>query len=95
MDFDKAKFLALSPQNQQKTIDDLREMMGQHNIVSSQPQTPPNRIEVKRELQSPDTPHHGGSKKVIKCNLIILICSFLKYKKKLLQLQLRLLNGKL
>ena len=40
MDLDKAKFLALSPQNQQKTIDDLQEMMGQHNIVSSRPQTP-------------------------------------------------------
>lgn len=66
MDFDKAKFLNLSPKSQQKLIDELSQIMKETSVADNRPSTPPRQmVDMKRALQSPETPHRGGSKKVV------------------------------
>lgn len=69
MDFDKAKFLTLSPKSQRTFIDELSQIMKETPVADHHPQcpsTPPQRaMETKRALQSPETPYRGESKKVI------------------------------
>jgi len=79
MDFDKAKFLTLSPKSQQKLINELSQIMKETSVADYRPSTPPQQImETKRALQSPETPHQGGRKKITLCFLQALTISILK-----------------
>ena len=65
MDFDKAKFLTLSPKSQQKLINELSQIMKETSVADYRPSIPPQQImETKQALQSPETPYQGGRKKV-------------------------------
>jgi hypothetical protein len=60
------KFRALSLQEQKEILKKCAKIMENADLsITKQPKTPPSSpMIVKRELESPDTPYHEGSKKV-------------------------------
>ena len=49
MDFDKVKFLTLSPKSQQKFIEELSQLMKETSVTDDCPSTPPQqKVESKR-----------------------------------------------
>jgi hypothetical protein len=60
MDLDK--FQSLSVKEQEEFINMCQSLMKKHTEPHKTPPSSPT--QVKRELDSPDTPYHGGSKKI-------------------------------
>jgi hypothetical protein len=69
MDWDK--FKDLSPEEQQEILEKSSRLIKERaeSTGCKRPKTPPPSA-IKRELQSPETPHKGGSKKVLFLSLV-------------------------